>query len=132
MESLPPKLIGESATPAALRLLGEPVAVAVACSRPVHTTSANPPLLQSSLRKEPEVGTACVHVRRGLVLIPTSFNVTPEELFDLFGKFGPVRYVAFSACQAFCRARHANLSPAKSARASPTTPRAPHSLSMKT
>jgi pre-mRNA branch site protein p14 len=22
-----------------------------------------------------------------------SFNVTPEELFDLFGKFGPVRYV---------------------------------------
>jgi hypothetical protein len=23
--------------------------------RPVHTTSANPPLLQSSLRKEPEV-----------------------------------------------------------------------------
>lgn len=24
---------------------------------------------------------------------PHSFNVTPEELFDLFGKFGPVRYV---------------------------------------
>lgn len=23
----------------------------------------------------------------------TSYNVTPEELFDLFGKFGPVRYV---------------------------------------
>jgi RNA recognition motif-containing protein len=23
-----------------------------------------------------------------------SFNVTPEELFDLFGKFGPVRYVS--------------------------------------
>lgn len=22
-----------------------------------------------------------------------SYNVTPEELFDLFGKFGPVRYV---------------------------------------
>lgn len=21
-----------------------------------------------------------------------SYNVTPEELFDLFGKFGPVRY----------------------------------------
>ena len=29
-------------------------------------------------------------------LIQDSFNVTPEELFDLFGKFGPVRYVAFS------------------------------------
>lgn len=23
----------------------------------------------------------------------SSYNVTPEELFDLFGKFGPVRYV---------------------------------------
>lgn len=22
-----------------------------------------------------------------------SYNVTPDELFDLFGKFGPVRYV---------------------------------------
>lgn len=22
----------------------------------------------------------------------TSYNVTPEELFDLFGKFGPIRY----------------------------------------
>jgi pre-mRNA branch site protein p14 len=22
-----------------------------------------------------------------------SYNVTPEELFDLFGKFGPIRYV---------------------------------------
>lgn len=21
-----------------------------------------------------------------------SYNVTPEELFDLFGKFGPIRY----------------------------------------
>jgi RNA recognition motif-containing protein len=23
-----------------------------------------------------------------------SYNVTPEELFDLFGKYGPIRYVA--------------------------------------
>ena len=26
-----------------------------------------------------------------LLLSRTSYNVTPEELFDLFGKFGPVR-----------------------------------------
>jgi RNA recognition motif-containing protein len=26
-----------------------------------------------------------------------SFNVTPEELFDLFGKFGPVRYAIYPA-----------------------------------
>jgi RNA recognition motif-containing protein len=26
-------------------------------------------------------------------LIFCSYNVTPEELFDLFGKFGPIRYV---------------------------------------
>lgn len=65
-------------------------------------------------------------------LIPSSFNVTPEELFDLFGKFGPVRYAAFLACQAFLGLHHTNLSPAKSARVSPTTPRALHSLSMRT
>jgi RNA recognition motif-containing protein len=23
-----------------------------------------------------------------------SYNVTPEELFELFGKYGPIRYVA--------------------------------------
>lgn len=23
---------------------------------------------------------------------PLSYNVTPEEMFDLFGKFGPIRY----------------------------------------
>jgi len=26
------------------------------------------------------------------VLTEPSYNVTPEELFDLFGKFGPIRY----------------------------------------
>lgn len=31
-------------------------------------------------------------------LIPTSYNVTPEELFDLFGKFGPIRLVISSSC----------------------------------
>lgn len=25
---------------------------------------------------------------------PLSYNVTPEELFELFGKYGPIRYVA--------------------------------------
>ncbi len=29
----------------------------------------------------------------GSVLIRYSYNVTPEELFHLFGKFGPIRYV---------------------------------------
>ena len=27
---------------------------------------------------------------RGM-LMSSSYNVTPEELFDLFGKFGPIR-----------------------------------------
>jgi pre-mRNA branch site protein p14 len=27
------------------------------------------------------------------LLTENSYNVTPEELFDLFGKFGPIRYV---------------------------------------
>ena len=30
----------------------------------------------------------------GLRLTGSSYNVTPEELFDLFGKFGPIRYVS--------------------------------------
>jgi RNA recognition motif-containing protein len=29
----------------------------------------------------------------GHMLMDYSYNVTPEELFDLFGKFGPIRYV---------------------------------------
>ncbi|CAF9929327.1 hypothetical protein IMSHALPRED_007880 [Imshaugia aleurites] len=28
-----------------------------------------------------------------LLLTRTSYNVTPEDLFDLFGKFGPVRQI---------------------------------------
>ena len=27
-----------------------------------------------------------------IVLTDGSYNVTPDELFDLFGKFGPIRY----------------------------------------
>lgn len=29
-----------------------------------------------------------------MTLPPLSYNVTPEELFDLFGKFGPIRYAS--------------------------------------
>ncbi|KAH7081928.1 hypothetical protein BKA63DRAFT_404822, partial [Paraphoma chrysanthemicola] len=32
-------------------------------------------------------------VNRALFVKNLSFNVTPEELFDLFGKFGPVRQI---------------------------------------
>ena len=28
-----------------------------------------------------------------------SYNVTPEELFDLFGKFGPVRYAMMTSTE---------------------------------
>jgi RNA recognition motif-containing protein len=31
-------------------------------------------------------------MERGHMLTRNSYNVTPEELFDLFGKFGPIRY----------------------------------------
>ncbi|KAL9053276.1 MAG: hypothetical protein Q9162_004884 [Coniocarpon cinnabarinum] len=31
-------------------------------------------------------------VNRALFVKNLSYNVTPEELFDLFGKFGPIRY----------------------------------------
>ncbi|CAO2654380.1 Nn.00g111130.m01.CDS01 [Neocucurbitaria sp. VM-36] len=47
-----------------------------AAVRPARTTSAN--------LSSPD---------RALFVKNLSFNVTPEELFDLFGKFGPVRYV---------------------------------------
>jgi RNA recognition motif-containing protein len=32
-------------------------------------------------------------VRAMLTDFLNSYNVNPEELFDLFGKFGPIRYV---------------------------------------
>lgn len=34
-----------------------------------------------------------VEVNRALFVKNLSYNVTPEELFELFGKFGPIRYV---------------------------------------
>lgn len=36
-----------------------------------------------------------------------SYNVTPDELFDLFGKFGPIRYV-YSWTQQTCRCSRAH------------------------
>lgn len=41
----------------------------------------NPPYLSSYLNTPMLTG-------------PRSYNVTPEELFELFGKYGPIRYVA--------------------------------------
>lgn len=32
------------------------------------------------------------HIETRRILTRDSYNVTPEELFDLFGKFGPIRY----------------------------------------
>ncbi|KAI4606255.1 hypothetical protein J4E80_010232 [Alternaria sp. BMP 0032] len=34
-----------------------------------------------------------LYLNRALFVKNLSFNVTPEELFDLFGKFGPVRQI---------------------------------------
>ena len=56
--------------------------------------------MQGTVRQESEVFYLCIP----LLLAPSaqikrvlmhcrSYNVSPEELFDLFGKFGPVRYV---------------------------------------
>ncbi|KAL0257753.1 hypothetical protein SLS55_006916 [Diplodia seriata] len=41
-------------------------------------------------------GKLAPEVNRALFVKNLSYNVSPEELFDLFGKFGPVRYVAAS------------------------------------
>jgi pre-mRNA branch site protein p14 len=38
-------------------------------------------------------GKLAPEVNRALFVKNLSFNVTPEELFDLFGKFGPVRQI---------------------------------------
>jgi len=36
----------------------------------------------------------CDSIQMMQMLTSNSYNVTPEELFDLFGKFGPIRYVS--------------------------------------
>ncbi|KAM0427474.1 hypothetical protein ACHAPT_007434 [Fusarium lateritium] len=38
-------------------------------------------------------GKLAPEVNRALFVKNLSYNVTPEELFDLFGKFGPIRQV---------------------------------------
>lgn len=66
---------------------------------PVMKQALTSDVAQRSLRQEPEVHTHLHPVSRvGIAsetaaYIENSYNVTPEELFDLFGKFGPVRYV---------------------------------------
>jgi len=37
-------------------------------------------------------GKLAPEVNRALFVKNLSYTVTPEELFDLFGKFGPIRY----------------------------------------
>lgn len=34
------------------------------------------------------------YLNTSMLTVPRSYNVTPEELFELFGKYGPIRYVA--------------------------------------
>lgn len=34
------------------------------------------------------------YLNTSMLTVPPSYNVTPEELFELFGKYGPIRYVA--------------------------------------
>lgn len=34
------------------------------------------------------------YLNTSMLTSPCSYNVTPEELFELFGKYGPIRYVA--------------------------------------
>ncbi|KAL6358157.1 hypothetical protein LRP88_08337 [Fusarium phalaenopsidis] len=38
-------------------------------------------------------GKLAPEINRALFVKNLSYNVTPEELFDLFGKFGPIRQV---------------------------------------
>ncbi|KAI9756510.1 MAG: hypothetical protein M1815_003381 [Lichina confinis] len=38
-------------------------------------------------------GKLAPEINRALFVKNLSYNVTPEELFDLFGKFGPVRQI---------------------------------------
>ncbi|KAF1940705.1 RNA-binding domain-containing protein [Clathrospora elynae] len=53
------------------------------------------PLLHSysSRQSMSRGGKLAPEVNRALFVKNLSFNVTPEELFDLFGKFGPVRQI---------------------------------------
>src|SRR5690554_5493510 len=61
---------------------------------------------QSSVRKELEVSLSSstddppINTRYRSNHQWHSYNVTPEELFDLFGKFGPIRYASPSTSSA--------------------------------
>jgi len=74
-------------------------------------------------------GKLAPEVNRALFVKNLSYQVTPEELFDLFGRFGAIRYVlALSDATRDHRLTHCT---DRSAKASPTTPRAPPSSSLK-
>jgi RNA recognition motif-containing protein len=60
-------------------------------------------MLQSSVRKEPEVrktpskrNEAERSIAEPKLTLCHSYNVSPEDLFDLFGKFGPIRFVVLA------------------------------------
>jgi RNA recognition motif-containing protein len=61
----------------------------------------------------------------------SSYNVSPEELFDLFGKFGPIRYASINDIPSLVT-QPLTFFAARSDRASRTTPRARPSWSMRT
>lgn len=49
---------------------------------------------------------------KSMLTLLDSYNVTPEELFELFGKYGPIRYVlSLSFCTSLGVAQSTNVSP---------------------
>jgi len=64
---------------------------------------ANHDLRQSFVRQESKVCRPRPLLPRRQWLTGTSYNVTPEELFDLFGKYGPIRYALLRASLPFAR-----------------------------
>jgi len=67
-------------------------------------------------------GKLAPEVNRALFVKNLSYNVTPEDLFDLFGKFGPIRY-AFAT---FCQLGHAPSASLTKPQPSPTGNRKQH------
>jgi pre-mRNA branch site protein p14 len=69
--------------------------------RSVIPTTASSPFLQNLYQHHQIIiqemssrgGKLAPEVNRALFVKNLSYNVTPEELFDLFGKFGPIRQV---------------------------------------
>ncbi|CAI9637783.1 rna-binding domain-containing protein [Alternaria burnsii] len=62
-------------------------------TRPSLHTQQPPFTVHLSRQSMSRGGKLAPEVNRALFVKNLSFNVTPEELFDLFGKFGPVRQI---------------------------------------